>query len=153
MSSAVPALKVALRDLLRVLFPDARVSYGPPQSLDDVMAAVTSASVRHERPTAGGPTRSREEIADIEVVLSVAVAGDGESWDDAQQAATEAAYAMLDVLESHFRDRTAATLGGACRDALVRTHKLAEYTATDPDGYVTGRVGEITATVTCRTRI
>lgn len=152
MTSAVPALKRALRDVLRQLFPDARVSYGPPQSLADVMAAVTTASVRHERPTAGGPTRSREEIADIEVVLSCFTAGDGESWDDAQQEATEAAYDMLDVLEDHFRDRTAATLGGACRDAIVSSHELAEY-KTDADGYASGRIGEITATITCRTRI
>ena len=152
MSSAVPALKVKLRDLLRGLFPDARVSYGPPQSLADQMASVAGASVRHERPTAGGATRSREEIADIQVILSIAVPGDGESWDDAQQAATEGAYAMLDVLEDHFRDRTAATLGGACRDAIVSSHELAEY-KTDADGYAAGRIGEIIATITCRTRI
>lgn len=152
MSSAVPALKVKLRDLLRGLFPDARVSYGPPQSLADQMASVAGASVRHERPTAGGATRSREEVADIQVILSIAVPGDGESWDDAQQAATEGAYAMLDVLEDHFRDRTAATLGGACRDAIVSSHELVEY-KTDADGYAAGRIGEITATITCRTRI
>jgi hypothetical protein len=151
--SAVPALKVALLALLRSLYPEAAVSYGPPQLLTDVMASVGDAEVEHERPTAGGPTRSREEVADIEVILSCAAHGDGESLEDAQREATEAAYGMLAVLETHFRDRAAATLGGACRDALVRTHKLAEYVSTDPDGYVTGRVGEITATVTCRTRI
>lgn len=152
MGSAVPALKSALLGVLRTLFPEARVSYGPPQSLADQMASVAGASVRHERPTAGGSTRSREEIAEIQVILSVAVAGDGESWDDAQQRATEDAYAMLDVLEDHFRDRTATTLGGACRDAIVSSHELAEY-KTDADGYAAGRIGEITATITCRTRI
>ncbi len=152
MSSAVPALKVKLRDLLRDLFPDARVSYGPPQSLADQMASVAGASVTHERPTAGGPTRSREEVAEIEVLLSIAVPGDGESWDDAQQKATEGAYAMLDVLEAHFRNPTTSTLGGACRDAIVSSHELAEY-KTNADGYAAGRIGEITATITCRTRI
>ena len=152
MSSAVPALKRALLEVLRSLFPDARVSYGPPQSLADQMASVAGASVRHERPTVGGPTRSREETAEIQVILSIAVAGDGESWSDAQQAATEAAYDMLDVLEDHFRDRTAATLGGACRDAIVSSHELAEY-KTEADGFAAGRIGEITATITCRTRI
>lgn len=154
MSSAVPALKRALIDLLAELFPDAAVSYGPPQSLADVMVSVGSASVEHGRPTAGGPTRSREEVADIEVILSCASAGDGESLIvNAQQEATEAAYALLDVLVEHFRDRTAATLGGACRDANVRAHELAEYASVDPDGFIRGRIGEITATVTCRTRI
>ncbi len=150
--SAVPAIKSALLARLRTLFPDAMVSYGPPQSLADEMASVAGASVRHERPTVGGPTRSREETADVSVILSCAVAGDGESWDDAQQQATEAAYRMLDVLEDHFRDRSHATLGGACRDAIVSSHELAEY-KTDADGYAAGRIGEITATITCRTRI
>lgn len=156
MSSAVPALKLALRSLLADLYPDAQITYGPPTNLADQMAAVGNASVEHERPTAGGASRSREEVADIEVILSCAASGtsgDGEMWDDAQQTATEAAYAMLDTLVDHFRDRTAQTLGGACRDANVSSHELAEYTTTDADGFVTGRVGEITATITCRTRI
>ena len=155
MTSAVPALKLALRDLLRGLYYDAQVTYGPPTNLADRMAAVGNASVEHERPTAGGPSRSREEVAAIEVILSCASAGDSGTgpYDDTQQAATEAAYEMLDTLVEHFRDRTAQTLGGACRDANVSAHELAEYTTTDPDGFVTGRVGEITATITCRTRI
>lgn len=137
------------------LFPDAQVSYGPPQPnmLVDQVASVIGATVQHGRPTVGGPTRSREETADMRVILSCASAGDGESWDNAQQWATEGAYAMLDALEDHFRDRTRATLDGACRDAIISSHELDEYFTTNDTGTITGRVGEIAATITCRTRI
>ena len=151
--SAVPALKLALRDLLRDLYPDAVITYGPPQNLADTVASVLGAQVEHDRPTVGGPRRAVEETANLTVVLSCAAAGDGESWDDAQQEATEAAYEMLDVLVEHFRDRDHQTLGGVCRDAIVSSHELAEYKTPDPDGYARGRIGEITATITCRTRI
>lgn len=151
--SAVPAIKSALMTMLAELYPEAIVSYGPPQTLADQVVSVGNASVEHERPTAGGQTRSREETADVEVILSCAVPGDNESIDNAQRQATEAAYVMLDTLETHFRDRHNRTLDGACRDAIVSRHELNEYHATDPEGYTSGRVGEITATITCRTRL
>lgn len=156
--SAVPAIKVALRTLLTDLFPEAVVCYGPPQpqAMSDQMASVGNASVVHERPTAGGQSRSREETAEVQVILSCAVAGDGESYDNAQQLATEAAYAMFDILEDHFRDRNASTLGGVARDAIVSRHELNEYHATRQEGpqvVIVGRIGEITATITTRVRL
>ena len=155
MSSAVPAIKLALKQLLYDLYTadGARIIYGPPQGEADKMACIIGASARHERPTAGGAYRSREEEADVQVVLSVAVPGDVESFDDAAQMACEGVYEMFDRLEDHFRNRHAATLGGACRDAIVSSHELSEYASEDADGYITGRVAEITATITCRTRI
>ena len=150
--SAVPAIKAALRDLLAHLYPDARVTYGPPQGLADQMVSVIGATVQHERPTSGGPTRSREEVADVRVILSVAAAGDEESWDSAAEKACTQVYAMFDQLEAAFRDRSVQTLGGACRDAIVSSHELSEYHSMN-GSVITGRIAEIAATVTCRTRL
>ena len=61
-----------------------------------------------------------------------------------------------------FLDAVAQVEGVECAAVYSRKRETGEKLAgrfgigrvsTDPDGYVTGRVGEITATVTCRTRI
>lgn len=158
MSSGVPAQKRALVALLRELFPDAGVSYGPPTRTTNHMAYCGGVQVDNGTPTAGGPRRSREEVANHQVMLSVFAPGtsdDNDSQpaeDDAQQVATEGAYEMLDVLEDHFRQHLTGPLDGTAYTAIVSGHELAEYKITNTSGAVTGRVGEITATVTTKHR-
>jgi hypothetical protein len=157
-SSGIPAQKRALVSLLRDLFPDAGVSYGPPTKTVNDMAYCGGVQVDNSTPTAGGPRRSREEVAAHQVILSKYVPGtsaDNDSQpveDDAQQAATEGAYEMLDVLEDHFRVHLTAPLDGTAYTAIVSGHELTEYKITNTSGAVTGRVGEITATVTTKYR-
>lgn len=151
-SSVAPVLKSGLVTMLTTAFadePTVRVSYGhpglaPEPDLVGVMGVLT------EQETATLGNRSREETLRVAVTVSCAVGGGPE----AQQAATERAYALLADIESALR--TDPTVGGACRMAVVEGADLAEdiwwAEAYDPPVAV-GRVAEITATIRAVARI
>lgn len=157
--SAVPALRLALVELLRRLYPLATITYGPPMQLADRMAYINAARIpTNTQPTvSGGLRRSRDETAEIDVVLSCFLPGDPGSIDDAQRQVCEAAYGMYDELEAYFRDRDAEPLTPTSRDAIVDHADDQVYPATDTeeDGAETviGWICDVTATVTTTTRL
>lgn len=159
MSSSVPAVTRALTLLLRDLFPEAGISYGPPTNYPDSMAAVVGARAEGVEPTTGGATRSRDETVYSTIKLSVFEPGptgdtSAEQIDDNPAVvATAGAYAMYDALEDHFRDITVPTLSGLVREAIITDHELELIASTDTKNVVTGRIAEITATVRTVTRI
>ena len=104
------------------------------------------------KPTAGGSRRSREESAEVEMVVSCYRPGD---TDDAQQEAAAAAWAMADTLHDHLRVRGNETLGGICREAWISEWSDDDggYRLTDAGGLITGRATDITITITADTRI
>lgn len=150
MASSIPGAKRALVALLVDLFPGALTSYGEPgMDMPDDIAAVMGSKSTVDRPTAGGASRSREEQVEHEIILSAYVAGD-----DVQQAATERAFEMLDALQDYLRTRGNETLGGVVRDSWVSAYEeLPEKVFHPTDGWVTGRAGSITVTVTTQARI
>lgn len=151
MSESGPAVKAALVTLFGTLYPDALASYGVPGAFQpDEIAAVMDQRFEVSRPTMG-TGRSREEAVETVVVFSVFVSGDESS----QRVATERAYAMCLALDEHFRTGPQETLGGSCREAWVTSGELAESVVTPPPGGgsgVTGRVAELSVTVTSRHR-
>jgi hypothetical protein len=152
MPSAVPAVKAQLvTTVLPALFPSpVLVSYGPPGiNQPDVIIGVGNAEVQIERPVAA-TSRPREEIVTLNVVFSVFQAGD----ETVQQAVTELAFSLLGTFADYFKTKPNETLGGTCREAWVSSYDLEETVATDPKaGNVTGRVAEVIAVLTVKTRI
>lgn len=145
MAAPVVAVKAALNALLGQLYPNADTSYGLPRDVQTTQVVyLGNATVQITQPTMGGPRRSREHSIDLDVVLSAY------SFDGDQQAATEAALAMLDQLDNYLRTRGNETLGGACRDSWVSSYDLEE----NPDDEAAGsaRRADITATVTASVR-
>ncbi len=106
-----------------------------------------------DRPTLG-TGRSRQMDAEIDCVLSVFVAGGPE----AQPAAIEQAFDLLDLLETCLRTSPNERLGGACWDSWVTTGRLTPTTAyqglDDPTAppVPVGRIAELLVTVTARIR-
>ena len=149
--SAIPALKAKLRAVAAELWPAAQTTMGPPpaDSPQD-LAVIEAARAEITRPTAGGAKRSREEAAEIDLVVSCYRPGDDE---EQQLAASAAAWAMVDQLEDWLRIRGTETLGGLCRDAWVSEYSDRDYRLTDDQGYVIGRACDVTVTVTANTRI
>ena len=149
--SAVPAAKAARISALTGMFPaPVLVSYGPPGSYQpDVIVAVMDARSGVERPVMG-PARPKEETSDIDVVFSVWRAG----TESVQQAATEQAFTMLKTFTDWFKTAPNESLSGACRDSWVSSYDLQESASLDPQsGAPTGRIAEVTATVTIKARI
>lgn len=143
MTQSGPAVKAALIDLFRTLYPDAYASYGMPGAYQpDEIAAVLNQRFEMTRPTYG-TGRSREESVETDVVFSVLVPG----GEEAQQAATERAYAMALALDEHFRTKPQETLGNSCRDAWITEGELSEdKSVPDPrtgEGVV-GRIANVT---------
>jgi hypothetical protein len=105
------------------------------------------------RPTMG-TTRSRDQVAEIDVLMSVWVPGD----ETAQPVANASVYALLRLLETYLRTSPNEALGGNCRDSYVSNAVLQPditYEATDdPDQepVPTGRVASLTVTVTANIR-
>ncbi len=147
MPSKAPAAKAAVYAACASLFSDpVQVVYGHPgtNQEDDIVAVRGVRSLQDVATMGTG--RAREETLEIEVVFSC-YRGGGE---EAQQVATERAYALLGLLEDHLQT-TDYTLGGVVRLARVTESTLAE--SDDPDVLAMGRVAEIAATVTCQVRI
>lgn len=158
MASSVPAVRAAVITVLTGMFaPPTVISYGAAGSnLADEIIGLQGSSVRIERPT-NGPNRAREEIVELEVVFSVWTGAGPE--DD--QRITERAWTLFSTFADYFKTQGNETLAGACREALVTAYDDAggvtpTYVA-DPDSpgglIVTGRLIEITATLTARKRI
>lgn len=155
MSSAVPALKAALREVAVQLWPNAKTYRAVPQ-LDKPadLAVIGDARTTISRPTTGGAKRSREESAEVDLIVSCyrPLSLDGMDDDGVQLVASMAAWAMVDKLHDYLRKRGNETLGGVCRDAWVSDTKDSDYALTD-DGLVAGRCCDITITITAATRI
>lgn len=154
MGSAFPAVKRALVTVCTSLYSDMTppplVSYGDPGTYQpQQIVAVMGTSTANERPVMGGG-RPREEILAVEVVFSVFAPG----TETQQEVATEAAYVLHDRLADYFKTKPNETLGGVCREAWVSGHDLTETVAVNPStNSATGRVAEIRAVVTVRTRV
>ncbi len=142
--SAVPAVKAALITLLRAQYSAASVQvfYGPPTGTpvtDDAVAVIGADPADQEAVPMG--TRAREERFSMVVVCS-SYRGGG---DEVAQATTEAAYALLAVVEGVLR--TDPSVSGTCRKAELGRHALTEE-PTD-----VGRIAEIAAVVDVLARI
>lgn len=154
MGSAFPGVKRALVTAMTSLYsdmvPPPLVSYGDPGTYQpNQIVAVMGTSTLNERPVMG-TGRPREEIMLVQVVFSVFAPG----TETQQETATEAAYVLHDRLADYFKTKPNETLGGACREAWVSGHDLTENQAVNPkSNAITGRIAEIRATVTVRTRV
>ncbi len=156
MSSAIPALKAALRDVARDLWPDAQTYRAvPPIDKPRDLAVIGDARATITRPTTGGASRSREESAEVELIVSCyrPVGLDRLDDDGVQLVASMAAWAMLDQLHNWLRIRGNETLGGVCRDAWVSETEDHDYPLLTDDGLLAGRCTDITITITAATRI
>jgi hypothetical protein len=141
-ASSIPAVKAALvSTVLPTVYPAAQVAYGVPSSFQapDIVS-VGSARVTSTQAVLG-TQRPRREAAEVDVVLSVFRAGA-----DTQQAATEAAFAMLDALVTYLQGAGNESLGGACSRAWVSSYDLEE--SDDPDLLERGRYASLLVTLT-----
>lgn len=146
--TAAAVVKAALVDMLRTAYAGetVAVSYGHPgRPLEaDVVAAMGvyaeqgGATMR----TGGG---SREEELRLTVEISCFVGGGPE----AQQPATERAYALLGTLEAALR--ADQSLGGTVREAEVLAHEMAE--ATQAEVLSRGRVTDVSVVIRAAVRI
>ncbi len=151
MGSAGPAIKAAVVNVLKTLYPAPTLtSYGDPGVYQpNEIVAVMGMKMQISLPV-GSTARTREETTEVEVVFSVFASG----GDPAQRAATERAFALLAPFTDYFKTKPNETLSGACRNAWVSSYNLVETNAQDPaSGANTGQVAEITAVVTAHTRI
>lgn len=124
------------------------VEGAPGNYMPDIIVAVAS-DVRQsvERPVMGR-NRVREIEVQVDVVISVAIAGNNTAAITARQVANAAA----EPLQIFFRSGD-ETLGGACREAFISSLQGPKPSfASGPDGGVWGRVAEVTATVTAYVR-
>jgi len=146
----VGSVKSALFDAFTGLFPaPTLVSYGDPGEYQpNEIIAVMGSVVPVSRPTAS-TNRSREEGAETTVIVSVYVPGGQE----AQQTATERAYAMVGQMSDYFRAAFNARLGGAAYDSWISEYDDVPSVAVDPaTGNATGRVCEITVKILSKSR-
>lgn len=90
--------------------------------------------------------RAREEILALTVVVESFRAGGPEQ----EQVASDAAYALLALLERHVRV-TDTTVGGTVRDCFLTSHRSQGFTA--PEDLVQGRVCVVEAIFTAHVRI
>jgi hypothetical protein len=149
--TAVPQVKAALVGVLQNLFPPpALVSYGDPGvNQPETIIAVMGGRVIVERPTMG-TGRAREEIIEVDLVISQWASG----GDTRQQAATEAAMNVVTQLDSYLRVKPNETLSGACREAWLSGWSWSETNSADVDsGNVAGQVAEINAVLAARARL
>lgn len=115
---------------------------------DLIIAVATDVRQPIDRPTLG-TNRSREITAEIDIVVSAAIAGDA----TAQLAARKAANAAAEPIQAYFRTQGQETLGGSCREAWVSNiqgPKAAPVFASD--GSPWGRSSDLTITVTAHIR-
>lgn len=147
--TAAPTVKAALVAMMETAFASdsqVHVSYGHPgrPEEDDIAAAMGVWSEQEWAAMRVGGA-SREETLMLSVSLSSFVGGGPE----AQQTATERAYALLNTLETALR--ADPTIGGTVRLAGVQSHEMLE--ATDPEVLSRGRVTDISVLIRAATRI
>lgn len=148
MPSSAPTVKAALVALLESLYTSPTlVCWGPPSTYQPADIVSVGNQVVEFGAAPMATTRPREEIVQTVVTFSSFTA-------DTQQAATERAFELYDVLADHFKTGPNETLGGACREALMSGCEVEEFVTSPAVGSgVMGRTTAITATVTTRTRI
>lgn len=151
MPFAAGPVKDALHTLLGALVgPGTLVSYGPPGTHQppDIVAVMGQRQSLAVGPMS--PQRRQDETVETDVVVSCFRSGGPE----AQQVATEAAYALGSLILDHFKSAPNETLGGACREARVTAGELVESVAAPMSGAgVAGRTADLTLTVVTVTRI
>ena len=150
LATAAPLVKAAMVSLLTAAFAadgSVTVSYGDPgQSITPDLVMVTD--VEAEQEIAALRVRpSRDETLRVTVVISTFVGGGPE----AQQPATERAYAIFAVLADAIR--ADVTVAGTCRMAQVAEHVMTEMAAADLDASTQGRITGIAAVITALARI
>lgn len=134
-----------------VLVSDGEPGLAQPFS---IVAVNTEIRMPITRPTMG-TGRSREQVVEVDCVISVYVAGGAE----AQSTANAGALALQRLFEAYFRTGD-ITLGGACYDAWVSYSRLVPSIAwsrpqsEDPEirPVATGRLSTAFLTVTARVR-
>lgn len=158
-AGTVTALHAACRDVVFAATTGADgakalVSLGKPGTYQPAIIVAVGTEVRTPitRPTMGAG-RSREQAAEIDVVLSVYAPGD----ESAQATANAAAFDLQSALETYLRTGDNHTLGGACRDAWVSGARLTPLVAYDAltegsEPAPSGRIAEATVTVTAHVR-
>jgi len=149
-SSVAPAFKLAVYEAARALWaesdPDVLVSFGHPgqSQPDDIVGLMDIRS--QQDPATIGSNRSREEILELDVLVSIYRGGGPE----AEIACTARGYELLGALEVLVRS-TDTTLGGVVRECFLIGHT--SDGSTDPAVLAKGRVIEITATFQAKARI
>lgn len=149
-SSVAPAFKDAFIVIANSIWNQASsavlVSFGHPgqNQPDDIVGFL---DVRTEQdPATFGTNRSREEVIELDVLVSCRRGGGPE----VEKTTSDAAYALLALIENYVRT-TDTTVGGTVRECfLIRTTSVG---ATDPRELAQGRTIEITATFQARARI
>ena len=148
--TAAQGFKLAAFNAMQTLTaadPNVLVTFGTPgQEALTVEDWVSFEDVEVEQsPATMGTNRSREENLTLTVVIETYRAGE-----DAQIASSDAAYALLGLLERHVR-QTDTTLGGAVRQCFLARHRSQGFTA--PIDMQAGRSTVIEATFTAAVRI
>ena len=148
MASNAPAVKAALKALLTSAFaadPAVGVSYGHPgpDPRDDLIAVMGVTGEQEPGPMRPNPLR--EERLRATVIVSCFVGGGPE----AQQPATDRAYALLAAIETALRGDL--TLGGLVRRADLVEHELVEDESEPPA--TPGRIAEISAVIATEARV
>ncbi|MGX7679078.1 hypothetical protein ACSMXN_09270 [Jatrophihabitans sp. DSM 45814] len=151
---SVPGVWDALYSALQTLFPaPAYVSAGDPGEYQpDLIIAMMGITSPTTRPTMG-TNRSREEIADLTLVISAYVAGGAE----AQAPAIDAAYVAYGQLVAYLRATPNEKLGGSCYDSWVSFGSMVPSTSWEhveglADPVPAGRIADLTCTVTAKVR-
>lgn len=149
MTTSAPLVKAAIYAAAQSIYSSPTlVTYGGPGSYkpDEIVAVMGQRTVNAMGPMSSA--RKRDENVETVVVISVYRAGS----ETVQQAATERAYALLDLLVEYVR--THETLGvTGCREARVTEHELDEVTTYSRENKPTGRASSIAAVVTTTTRV
>ncbi|HUX70577.1 MAG TPA: hypothetical protein VMV41_08725 [Cellulomonadaceae bacterium] len=148
--TAAQAYKAALVDAMTALVADQEVlvTFGHPgrevANWHDIVSFADTSSA--QQVATMGTNRSREETLTQKVWISCERAGD----QDQERVASDAAYALLGLLEHHVRV-TDTTLGGVVRQCFLTSHTATGET--DPKFLDYGRLIEIEAEFTALVRV
>jgi hypothetical protein len=148
-SSVAPAFKDAFVSAATTLWTgtDVLVSFGHPgqSQPDDIVGFL---DVRTEQdPATFGTNRSREEVLEIDVLVSCYRGG----GPDMEKVVSDRAYELLGQLESAVHYGAGTTVGATVRECfLLRTSSTGR---TEPTELAAGRTIEITATFQAKARI
>lgn len=150
-TTAAHDFKAALAAAMRTLTADddqVLVSFGNPgqQGLNFTDWVMFEDLTSEQSPATMGTNRSREEILTQLVVLECFRAGGPE----AEELASDAAYALLGLLEQHVR-QTDTTVGATVRQCFLSSHRSQGFTS--PVDQVQGRTILVEATFTAAVRI
>ena len=149
--TAAQAYKAALVDAMTALVAGAEVlvTFGHPGvdvvNWKDVVSFADTTSAQ-ATATMSASNRSREETLTQKVWVSCERGGE----QDQERVASDAAYALLGLLERHVRV-TDTTLGGVVRDCFLTSHTSSGET--DPAFLAHGRLIEIEAEFTAHVRV